>query len=397
MRSTHFFLTTILSITLLFTACRTAQKYTESGDYDGAIDFCISKLEGRKKKKAEHVKGLELAFAKAQERDFIQIERLQGDGRPENWARINDIHRHIADRQDKIQPLLPLRDEKGYVAKFDLTDITAMERESRSKAAEHLYTRAQSSLSLAEKGDRRAARDAYYDLVDLERRYFREYLDKDVLIDQARSLGTSHVLFEVRNASNKILPRDFDERVLAFSKQDLDSEWKRFHFAPKSGVEYDYKLVFKIKDVDISPERIREREYTDEKEIEDGWDYVLDSRGNVVKDSLGNDMKVKRYAIIRAQVLEVHQSKAARLTGQVEVTDLRGNHLLDTRNVGTEVLFEHYASTFRGDERALSRDSRCRIGNAPRPFPMDEELLVQAADRLKPTVREEVRCCKGIY
>jgi hypothetical protein len=397
MRSIHFFLTTLLSVTLLLSACRTAQKFTESGDYDGAIDFCISKLEGRKKKKAEHVKGLEIAFAKAQDRDFIQIDRLKADSRPENWARINVIHRHIAERQDKIHPLLPLRDEKGYSAKFNFADVASMERESRSKAAEYLYNRAQNAIARAEKGDRRAGRDAYYDLVDLERSYYKDYLDKDALIDQARELGTSHVIFEVRNNSNKILPRDFNERVLAFSKQDLDSEWKRFHFEQRPGMNYDYKLVFKIKSVDISPERIRERAYSDEKEIEDGWDYVLDSKGNVAKDTLGNDLKVKRYATIRANVLEVHQSKAARLAGLIEVTDLVSNNLLDTRNVGTEVIFENYASTFTGDSRALSSDSRNRIGNRPLPFPIDDDLLMQAADRLKPSIREEIRCCKGIF
>lgn len=397
MRSIHFFLIAFIGLSIFTSACRTAQKFTESGDYDGAVDFCVAKLEGKKKKKAEHVKGLELAFAKAQERDFAQVNRLIAENRPENWERINGIHKHIEARQNKVSPLLPLRDEKGYTAHFEMTDIAAMERESRSKAADFLYKRALALLEKAEYGDKRAARDAYYDLVDLERRYYRNYLDKETLMDKARRLGMSNVLFEIKNTSAKVLPRDFNDRILAIGKNDLDSEWKSFYFEPKPGINFDYKAIFKLKSIDISPERIREREYVDEKEIEDGWDYVLDKKGNVMKDSLGNDLKVKRYTWIKARVLEVHQSKLARLGGVIELIDLNNNTLLDSRPLATEVVFEHYASTFSGDARALSLDSQLRIGNRPMPFPLDEDMLVQAADRLKPGIREEIRCCRGIY
>jgi hypothetical protein len=129
----------------------------------------------------------------------------------------------------------------------------------------------------------------------------------------------------------------------------------------------------------------------DEKEIQDGFDYVLDSRGNVMKDSLGNDLKTPRYVRIHANIIEVYQSKAVRLAGTLQFFDGYRNTLLDTRPVGTEVLFENYASTFSGDKRALSDESCRRIGNRPMPFPSDEDLLAQAAERLKPVIRDELR------
>ncbi len=66
----------------LFSACRSAQKYVESGDYDSAIDLCIRKLKGKPKKKAEYVQGLELAFKKAQARDLATIEQLKAENAP---------------------------------------------------------------------------------------------------------------------------------------------------------------------------------------------------------------------------------------------------------------------------------------------------------------------------
>ena len=176
----------------------------------------------------------------------------------------------------------------------------------------------------------------------------------------------------------------------------MDSEWKAFYFEPQAGIQYDYKAVFRITRIDASPERVHERRYIDEKEIQDGWDYVLDKRGNVMKDTLGNDIKVPRLVRIRAQIVEVQQTKAVRLAGYVEIRDEARNTLLDTRDLSTEVLFENYASTFMGDQRALTDDSRRRIGNRPLPFPPTEDMLVQAAERLKPNLREELRRSKAI-
>lgn len=386
----------IFLLGFLLIACRSAQKFIEHGDYDGAIEFCVGKLRGKTKKQTEYVRGLEEAFARAQLRDLRLIENLLDEDRPENWEKINRLHRQIKARQQKIAPLTPLVSKEGYRAKFNFVDIDKQERESREKAAECLYVRAQELLQRAERGDRLAAREAHQTLCDLESGYYRTYKDKDQLLRQARDLGISHVLFEVKNQSGKLLPREFAEQISAIGKHDLDSEWKAFYFDAQPGAEYDYKAVFRVTQVDISPERVRERAYTDEWEIQDGWDYVLDSKGNVLKDSLGNDVKTPRKIRIRANVLEVQQTKAARLSGLVEIYDAARNTLLDSHPLSTEILFENYAATFTGDRRALSEESKRCIGNAPLPFPRDEDMLVQAAERLKPNLKEELRRNRAI-
>jgi hypothetical protein len=162
-------------------------------------------------------------------------------------------------------------------------------------------------------------------------------------------------------------------------------------------VDYHYQVKFNIRSVDISPERVNERIYTDEKEIEDGWKYVLDDNGNVKKDSLGNDVKAKRYAIVRADIVEVLQTKAVRMIGNLEIYNSTGTNRLDSHEMSTEVLFENYASTFQGDRRALSEQSRRRIGNRPVPFPQNAEMLAQAADNLKPQIREELKNSRSFY
>jgi len=396
MKTSFQVLAPLFLIAFLITSCQTAKKYVESGNYDDAIDLCLRKLRGKDNKKNEYVQGLELAFKKAQSRDLATISALKAESRPELWERIHDIHLDIRARQNKVNPLLPLVSKNGYKARFEFVDIGRLEIESRGKAAEYLYDQAVTSLGQGERGDKLAARKAYQYLRDLETRYYRDYRDKNDMMAKARDLGTSFVLLEVKNESGKILPRDFSERLLAMSKQELDTEWKEFFFDAKPGEQFDYKAVFKIRDISISPERVSERAYTEEKTIEDGWDYVLDQRGNVMKDTLGNDIKKTRYTTIRAHVLEVHQTKAARLAGYVEIFDLSRKISVDSRDLGTEINFEHFAATFKGDERALSQDSRNCIGSSPVPFPRDEAMLVQAAERLKPGLRNELRGSKAI-
>ncbi|MFN0015448.1 MAG: hypothetical protein ACKVU2_12950 [Saprospiraceae bacterium] len=394
--SFYRFLSIALISAILAASCRTTQRYIESGNYDEAISFSVSKLRGKKNKKTEIVKGLELAFAKAQARDLNTADHLASVDRPENWDRVNSIHRQIRQRQNLVAPLLPLVSKDGYRAKIEFVNIAHMEAESREKAASYLYTCAEDLLNQAERGDRKAAREAHRMLRDLENRYFKTYRNKEALLRDAINLGTTHILFEVRNESDKILPRDFNDRVLAFGTSDLNGDWKAYHFKPDPKLPVDYRVVFNVRQVDISPERISERTYTDEKEIEDGWEYVLDDRGNVKKDTAGNDIKRPRKVRIRAEVLEAFQTKATRLTGILEIYDTGSQSRVHVRDVGTEVLFEHYASTFRGDQRALSKDSRARIGSRPLPFPPDGDMLVQAADRLKPAIRDELRSSRAI-
>ncbi len=386
----------LLLITAVLASCHTVQRYNDSGDYDGAIEFCLRKLRGKSNKKTEYVQGLEAAFARAQARDLRSIDALLYEDREENWEKINAIHRQIRERQQKIAPLTPLRSKSGYQAKFAFLDIQKMEIDSRNKAAEFLYSRAEGLLMRGENGDKVAAREAYGVLQKLEDCYIRNYKNTNELKQQARSLGMTHILFEVKNQSDKVLPRSFNDRVLAIGKNDLDSEWKSYHFAGEPGLKFDYRVVFNVRRVDVSPERVNERRYTDEKDIQDGWNYVLDARGNVKKDTLGNDIKTPRMVRIRADVVEICQTKAVRLTGTVDIFDAARNTRLDTRELGTEVVFENYASTFIGDQRALSDDTRRRLGNRPLPFPADEDMLTQAADRIKPDLREELRRSRAI-
>lgn len=379
----------IALISLVLGACSSPMKMVETGNYDQAIELAVKRLAGKKNKKVKYVQALEEAFTKITARDMAMAENLKREGRPENWTKINAIYQQIKYRQDKISPLLPLIDKDGIKANFRFVKVEGLERESRENAAEFLYADARQSLARAKDGDRMEARRAYNQLEKVGR-YYRDYKDKDQLMDLAQELGTSYILFEMTNNAPVVLPLGFDREITRMSVNDLNSKWKEYHLRQQEGVEYDYKVVMNITDINVSPGVVQERQYVDDREIEDGFDYVLDENGNVKKDTAGNDIKVPRNVIIRAEVLETYQNKVANVTGRLEYIDLRKNQIIDTDQIAVEAIFENYAATFRGDERALTKESRNRIGNRPVPFPDNEDLLFTAAEQMKPVIKRKI-------
>lgn len=369
-----------------FSACAGPQKMLERGNYDDAIRLAVKKLSG-KKKKTKYVLALEEAFFRANQRDLEAAERLKGDGRPENWERIHQLYARIDDRQQKIAPLLPLLDEYGVEANIRLIDVADYMREASRKAAEYLYARAQQHLEAASEGDRLAAREAY-DLLRRTKYYFSgAYRDRDRLLEQSRELGTTHIALQVHNESQTLLPAGFEQEMLAFNARDLDSQWRRFHLRPQADLHYDYHVDIRLVHAEVSPSLVQERNYEQAKTIQDGFEYVLDERGNVMKDSLGNDIKIPKEIEVRAQVLETYQQKAATLQARIEIFDGQHRQLINSRPVTAEALFENVSAAFRGDERALSQKVRELLHGRIQPFPSDAQLLFDAAVHLRPEVR----------
>lgn len=377
-------------VSLLFLgACASPEKLLERGNYEGAISASLKKLSGKKNKKTKHVKALEAAFEKATHYDMREIQVLQKENRSENWVEINKIHRRIQRRQSLIEPLLPLYASDGYKADFKFVRVEELELDSKKKAADHYYSEGKRYLAEAERGDKESARKAYENFEDIQR-YYKSYKDEDRLMKRAKELGTVYVLFKMENDSRTILPRDFEKEIKRISVRDLNSTWRTVHLNPEANNQYDYTVVMRLTQIEVSPDHVKEREYVDDKTIEEGWEYVLDNNGNVRKDSAGNDIKIPKKVLIKARVFESYQHKEAHVAGRLEFFDNRDKEIVHTEPLAVDAIFENYAAKFDGDKRALTEDSKKKIGNQPRPFPSNESLVLQAADLLKPVVKDKI-------
>ncbi|HRJ16291.1 MAG TPA: hypothetical protein PLI34_14935, partial [Saprospiraceae bacterium] len=270
----------LLASALFAASCMSPEKLVETGDYDRVIEMSMDKLAGRAKKNPRYVDALSQAFERANDRDLAEAEALRRDNRPEHWDRILSLYQRVADRQNRVAPLMPLADKHGIRADVRFVQVEDLIRDARNNAAEYHYNRALELMAQARLGDRFAARNAY-DALSVIDRYFRNYQDKEALKNEALHLGKTHILLSVRNEAQVLLPEYLDAELRRLPLRDLDSRWRQYHTRPLAGVQYDYEVVVNMVNITATPEMVREREYEDVCEVEDGFEYILDSRGNV--------------------------------------------------------------------------------------------------------------------
>ena len=221
----------------------------------------------------------------------------------------------------------------------------------------------------------------------------RDSKDTDQRMQTAKEMGTNHVSFQIVNSSPSIIHRDFEKEITTVNATALNGEWVEYHNAAPDERKYDYSIVVKLQFIEVSPEHSREKHSDHEKEIEDGTQYVFDADGNVMKDSLGNDIKVPKYVKVKCHLVEVNQEKIATIGGTVDYLDNETKSLMETVPVRADGVFKHTAYIIEGDQRALPKElkRKTKFGNKLRPFPTDHELLLNASLVLKDIVAGALR------
>jgi hypothetical protein len=380
----------LLMIATFAFSCTSVRKLVDEGKYDQAINYSVNKIKGKKDKKDKFVEAIETSFAKVTENNMERIKYLKIEKNGNYWMEVYDILNDIDDRQRKIKPLIPLISKSGYKAEFKFVNVDPLILESKENAAKYLYESATENLERAEKGDKNAARDAFQEFEQL-RNFYQNYKDADFLKRKVYELAQERVLIDVKNMSEVILPRNFYEEIKNINTNELNRKWYKFYTAEDNAdVEFDYQVNINIKEIAITPEREKEREYTETAVVKDGFEYVKDERGNVKKDSLGNDIKKEKEISVSATIFEIGRFKSAFVRGDVKIYDNKRKKVYQTSPINVETVFETYASNYRGDKRALSKQSQARLKGRIDPFPTNEELLLMSVDDLKKILYDEI-------
>lgn len=375
----------LLAATLLG-GCRTYARLLDKGDYDTVITRAIRQLSG-KPKKEKYVAPLEEAFERATKQDMASIESLRKDNTARSWEEILRITTRIDRRQDRLRPLLPLYTREGRQAEFLFARTEPIIREARTQA-ETLYQAKLDDLTIqARAGNRAAAREGWRLIEQI--RALNPDNDQRALRDELRELGTTDILLTMDNESRSILPAGIIRELLSTDIGRSSDGWQRYHIISAEGAPVDYMARLTVTAVNMTPERWREESKNYAQRIKDGWEYVLDDRGNVKKDSLGNDIKRDKYIEVKATVVETLQEKAANVLARVEITDLATDRVIVSRPIAYEERFHHVARNFYGDERALDNHLRQRV--QPAPYPSDTEMITAALFGLKPVFMQQVR------
>jgi hypothetical protein len=385
--------TYILFALLVISACssvKTTQEAINSGDYDKAIRLAVKNLRSSKTKKGNqpYIPMLVDAFKKATEKDKSRIKFLKKDGNPENLERIYNLYQALDYRQEMIKPLLPLRNvTNGREAKFRMKDYSSEIISSKNKLTALLYNNVKDLLNSNNKYD---YRKAYDELTYLEK-ISPNYKDTRNLIEEAHAKGTDYVLVSVKNRTRKIIPKRLSKDLLNIDTYSFDDLWTVYHSVKDKNFSYDYGLELTLRDINISPEQIREKQFVKERQVKNGWKYLLDKNGDQVIDDKGKKVKVDKMVNVRCELFQFTQSKSAEVVGQVKYTDLASKQLLKTFPIKSKFIFEHNYATYNGDKRALAKSFLDMIILRSVKFPSNEQMVYDAGNDLKQHLKDIVR------
>ena len=374
----------ILSFFLLIScsSVKKTQQAISNGNYDTAINIAIENLKKNKTKKGNqpYVLMLQEAFNKARLRDLDRINFLKKDNNPQNIEAIYSLYNDLKNRQEVLKPLLPLPIlDQNKNASFQLVNYDDEIIANKNQLSDYLYAKVEKLFRADNKFDYRTA---YEDLEYLEK-VNPNFRDTRNLMNVARQRGVDFVIVSMKNESDKVIPKRLEEDLLNFDTYGLDDLWTIYHGAKIANIDYDFGLELNLRNIQVSPEQVREKELVKERQVVDGFKYLLDDKGNQVIDKDGNKIKVDKLVNVRCEIYQFTQFKTSKVTGQVKFIDLNSKQTIQTYPIASEFAFQHIYANYRGDKRALESSFLDLIALRVVPFPTNEQMIYDSGQDLK--------------
>lgn len=372
----------LIITTLLLAGCGSSKKQMEIGNYDAAIAKAVKELR-KDPDSSKDIETLERAMNIALEQDNERIRYLKMEGRAGAWDEIYLIYKKMSDRQSLVRTVTPLHLD-GRTIDFPYVDYMQDMIAAKKKAADFYFAHGQ---ELMKNGTKESFRQAYAEFIRAKE-YVGDYEGIDRLLQDTRYLGISRVYVNVKNYSVVQFPEDFEKELLALDLPQLNSDWVEYHTSLPSGdVQFDYLVNVNIRTVAVSPEQQMQRDSLIKRNVEDGFEYILDPKGNVMKDTLGNDIKVKKYKTLQCALIQTVQRKECIIQGDVEVIALNPEKMIKKDPIGATSNFEHISARAIGDVNALSDKQKQMLESKVVPYPTDIDMVIMCTENLKRAIR----------
>ena len=374
--------TALVFLIISCSSIKNTQEAISSGNYDSAINTAIKNLKRNKTKKGNqpYILLLEEAFEKATAKDLARIQFLKKDDNPEKIETIFVLYEQLKRRQEVLKPLLPLYIVKeNRDANFQFTNYDDAIIENKNQLSDYLYAKAKRLFKGNTKFNYRAA---YDDLAYIEK-VNPNFKDVRNLMNVARERGLDFVIVSMKNETQKVIPKRLEEDLLNFDTYGLNDLWTVYHGSKDPRVQYDFGLELNLRNIQVSPEQVREKEIIKEKEVKDGFTYLLDANGDQVLDKEGNKIKVDKMVSVRCELYQFTQFKSAKVTGKVKYVDLNSKQTIQTYPIASEYTFQHRYAHWKGDKRALESSFLDLIRLRVVQFPTNEQMIYDSGQDLK--------------
>ncbi|MCX6255058.1 MAG: hypothetical protein NTV31_11355 [Bacteroidia bacterium] len=373
-------------LTIILSGCGSSKKQLQKGNYNAAVEKAVKQLR-RDPKDVKQIEILDQSYKVANDQDNERIRILKMEGRPNSWDEIYLVYKALNDRQSLVRTVTPLN-MNGRSVDYPYVDYVPEMVNAKRKAADFYYAHGN---ELMKSGLKQSYRQAFAEFIRAKD-YVGDYEGIDSKIQEAKYQGMSRVFVSIQNSSILKFPKEFEQDLLALDLPGLNSEWVEYHTQNlNDNIQYDYFVNVNIKSIVVSPDQTIQKDSVIKRDVEDGFAYVLDKNGNVMRDSLGNDIKQKKYKSLQCALVETIQSKACRIDGDVEVIQMNPNKVLKKDPIGAQSSFENISSRALGDIQALNAKQLERTRTSIVPFPTDIEMVVRCSESLKMAIRGTIQ------
>ena len=373
-------------LTLLLSGCGSSKKQLQKGNYDAAIQKAVKNLR-KDPGDIKQIDILDQAYKVSNDQDNERVRFLKMEGKPSNWDEIYIVYRALSDRQTLVKTVTPLNNN-GHSVDYAYVDYMPEMVNAKRKAADFYFGH---GTELMKSNLKESYRQAFAEFLRAKE-YVGDYEGIDQKIQDAKMLGMSRVFVSVQNSSIIKFPKEFEDDLLALDFPRLNSEWVEYYTQNlNDNTQYDYYVNVNIKNVMVSPDRSVQRDSVIKREIEDGFSYVFDKKGNVMRDSLGNDIKQKKFKTVQCALVETMQNKECHIDGDIEVVSMNPNKILKKDPLGARSNFENISSRALGDVKALNAKQLERTKTSIVPFPTDIEMIIRCSESLKNAIRGAIQ------
>jgi len=371
----------IFIFTIILSGCSSSKKQLQKGNYNAAIEKAVKQLR-KDPKDVKQIDILTQSYNIANEQDNERIRFLKMEGKPNSWDEIYLVYKALADRQSLVRTVTPLN-SNGRSVDFPYVDYMPDMVNAKRKAADFYYAH---GTELMKSNIKDSYRQAYAEFIRAKQ-YVGNYEGIDNKILDAKTMGMSRVFVSVQNSSMLKFPKEFEQDLLVLDFPRLNSEWVEYYTQNlNTNTQYDYYVNVNVKNIAVSPDQSLQKDTVIKRDVEDGFTYVLDKKGNVMRDSLGNDIKQKKYRTLQCALVETIQSKACRIDGDVEVIQMNPNKVLKKDPIGAQSNFENVSSRALGDIQALNAKQLEKTKATQIPFPTDMEMVFRCSEKLKKAI-----------
>lgn len=371
----HYHLLLTLFVLFLSAGCQSLRNSYENRDYDRVVTQFIQK---KKKIRDEDVALFEKAYKAALERDKEKIATLKDINRGDRWEEIFDLYAAINARQNSVLRVLPVYYSDGSKAAIETYDFSAVLEESRQNAALSYY---EQGVKLLNSGSKSSIRQSV-DYFNASKKFYINYKDVNELTEEALFKGKNYVLLLVDKNPALMLPPSFEQSIVDNVKLTMKDRWVNIDYRQRNDIVYDYVVKLNLYEISLSPDGMKEIYTTEEKTVEDGWQYVLDDKGNVKKDSSGNDIKIPKYRKLSCQIKETRLHKTAQIFGDATVYAAPTKEYLKNQRCTGNSAFDYSFLQISGDRNALSSATLSKLNNPPVNFPGNFEMVERAKAEL---------------